>query len=105
MRGSGGGASWTRPAAGISLGEVVHAMVGGISLNHCLSDRRVCPPVACPVQSVRVGTTQVLDGYLASVRFDALALRNAWHRPAHLRVQATGRVRGANRCAAKAIAG
>ena len=99
-RGSGGGVSLARPAADISLGEVVHAMEGGIALNHCVSDRRVCPLAAqCPVQSVWVDATQVLDDYLTSVRFDALAQRSEAHQPAHLRVQATGRVRGANRCA------
>ena len=68
-----------------------------------MSDRRVCPLAsACPVQSVWVDATQVLDDYLASVRFDALALRSAIHQPAHLRVQATGRVRGA---IPKAVAG
>jgi DNA-binding IscR family transcriptional regulator len=89
-----------RPAADISLGEVVHAMEGGVALNHCVSDRRVCPLAAqCPVQSVWVDATQVLDDYLASVRFDALARRSDTHQPAHLRVQATGRVRGSQRCA------
>ena len=75
-------------------------MEGGIALNHCVSDRRVCPlAAACPVQSVWVDATHVLDDYLGSVRFDALALRSAAHQPAHLRVQANGRVRGALRCA------
>jgi len=98
-RGSGGGVSLARAAADISLGEVVHAMEGGIALNHCVSDRRVCPlAAACPVQSVWVDATQVLDDYLASVRFDTLARRSEAHTPAHLRVQATGRVRGAHRC-------
>lgn len=100
-RGSGGGVSLARPATDISLGEVVHAMEGGVALNHCVSDRRVCPLAAqCPVQSVWVDATQVLDDYLASVRFDALALRSEGHQPAHLRVQAIGRVRGAHVCAA-----
>jgi Rrf2 family transcriptional regulator, iron-sulfur cluster assembly transcription factor len=100
-RGSGGGVSLARSAAEISLGEVVRAMEGGISLNHCVSDRRVCPlAAACPVQSVWVDATQVLDDFLASVRFSALAQRSEAHQPAHLRVQAIGRVRGANRYAA-----
>ena len=95
-RGSGGGVSLARPAGDISLGEVVHAMEGGIALNHCVSDRRVCPlAAACPVQSVWVDATHVLDDYLGSVRFDALARRSSAHLPAHLRVQANGRVRGA----------
>ena len=103
VRGSGGGVSLARPAADISLGEVVHAMEGGVALNHCVSDRRVCPMAAdCPVQSIWVEATHVLDDYLASVRFDALALRSEGHQPAHLRIQATGRVRGAQRCAAVA---
>ena len=103
-RGSGGGVSLARPAAEISLGEVVHAMEGGIALNHCVSDRRVCPLAAqCPVQSVWVEATQVLDDYLVSVRFDLLALRSATHQSAHLRVQASGRVRGAGRCATAGV--
>jgi len=97
-RGSGGGVSLARPAADLSLGEVVQAMEGGIALNHCVSDRRVCPlAAACPVQSVWVDATQVLGDYLASVRFDTLARRSEAHQPAHLRVQANGRVRGAAR--------
>jgi DNA-binding IscR family transcriptional regulator len=82
-------------------------MEGGLALNHCVSDRRVCPLAAqCPVQSVWVDATQVLDDYLTSVRFDALARRSEAHQPAHLRVQAIGRVRGANRCLEpKAVAG
>jgi DNA-binding IscR family transcriptional regulator len=82
-------------------------MEGGIALNHCVSDRRVCPLAAqCPVQSVWVEATHVLDDYLASVRFDALAQRSEAHQPAHLRVQAIGRVRGAHRCEIpKAVAG
>jgi len=100
-RGSGGGVGLARPAADISLGEVVAATEGDMALNHCVSDRRVCPLAAsCPVQSVWVDATQVLGDYLASVRFDALALRSEGHQPAHLRIQANGRVRGAKRCAA-----
>lgn len=98
-RGSGGGVSLARPAPELCPGEVIHAMEGGIALNHCVSDRRVCPlAAACPVQSVWVEATHVLDEYLGSVRFDAMARRNDAHQPAHLRVQATGRVRGALRC-------
>jgi Rrf2 family protein len=106
-RGSGGGVSLARPAADITLGEVVQAMEGGVALNHCVSDRRVCPlAAACPVQSVWVEATHVLEGYLASVHFDALAQRSEMHQPAHLRVQEIGRVRGALRCeAVKAVAG
>ncbi|NTW87079.1 MAG: Rrf2 family transcriptional regulator [Holophagaceae bacterium] len=99
-RGSGGGVSLARPAGDISLGEVVEATEGRMALNHCVSDRRVCPLAAsCPVQSVWVEATQVLSDYLASVRFDTLALRSEGHQASHLRVQATGRVRGAQRCA------
>ena len=100
-RGSGGGVSLARPAEEISLGEVVRAIEGGVALNHCVSDRRVCPLAsACPVQSVWVEATQVLDDSLGSVRFSALAQRGVTHQPAHLRVQANGRVRGAARCVA-----
>ncbi len=99
-RGSGGGVSLARAASDISLGEVVQATEGSMALNHCVSDRRVCPLAAgCPVQSVWVDATQVLSDFLASVRFDTLALRSEGHQPAHLRIQATGRVRGAQRCA------
>ena len=52
------------------------------------------------MQSVWVDATQVLEDYLASVRFDALARRSEIHQPAHLRVQELGRVRGSARCAA-----
>ena len=89
-RGSGGGVSLARPAGDISLGEVVHAMEGGIALNHCVSDRRVCPlAAACPVQSVWVEATKVLDDYLGSVRFDALALGPNGHVVAHQKIHTT----------------
>lgn len=69
-----------------------HLATGG------LRGPRVCPQAAqCPVQSVWVDATQVLDDYLASVRFDALAQRSEAHQPAHLRVQAIGRLRSAHR--------
>lgn len=95
-RGSGGGVSLAKPAEATTLGEVVHAMEGGVALNHCVSDRRVCPLMGgCPVQSIWTEATQVLEAYLASVSFATLASRDARHRPAHRQVQALGRVRGA----------
>ena len=73
-RGAGGGIRLARPASEISLLDVVRAVEGRITLNHCVDDPPTCPlSETCPVQRAWTGATRHLESYLASVRFDQLA--------------------------------
>lgn len=86
-RGSSGGIRLARPAGEISLLEVVNAMEGGMALNHCADADKGCPlSRACPVQSVWVGATRVLENHLDQVHFDALAIGPEGHVVAHQRL-------------------
>lgn len=83
-RGSNGGVCLARPAAEISLLELVNAMEGGIVINHCVDDPKACPLAAfCPVQNAWTGATRSLEGYLESVNFRDLAQGTAGHLDAH----------------------
>lgn len=73
-RGSGGGIALARPAAQITLREVVEAFEGPLSLNVCVASPAICPlAVTCPVQQAWVGATQHLATFLAGVNFGDLA--------------------------------
>ncbi len=73
-RGVGGGISLARPAAEISLGDVVQAVEGPVALNVCVSEPKACPlSDACPVSRAWVGVTEDLIRSLDAVRFDVLA--------------------------------
>jgi len=83
-RGSSGGIRLARPAAEISLLEVVAAMEGGMALNHCADEGKGCPLAdGCPVHSVWTGATRILEDHLAGIRFDALAVGPNGHVVAH----------------------
>jgi len=83
-RGSGGGVSLARPAADISLLDVVEATEGAIALNICVASRKACVLAeACPGHDAWSAATRVLVQHLASVRFDALATGPAGHQAAH----------------------
>lgn len=83
-RGMGGGIALARPAAEISLLDVLEAMDDGVSLNRCLDASHTCPlSDGCPAQSAWADATSVLEGHLAAVRFDALSERDARHGVAH----------------------
>ncbi len=87
-RGSSGGIRLARPAGEISLLEVVRAMEGGLALNHCADADKGCPlSHSCPVESVWVGATGVLERHLEKVRFDDLAVGPQGHVVAHQRMQ------------------
>ncbi len=74
VRGSGGGIALARPAAQITLREVVEAFEGPLSLNVCVASPAVCPlAVTCPVQQAWVGATQHLAAFLTGVTFGDLA--------------------------------
>ena len=52
-RGSAGGIRLAKPAAEITLLDLVRVMEGPIALNHCLDAEHTCPfDARCPVQSV-----------------------------------------------------
>ncbi len=74
VRGSGGGIALARPAAQITLKEVVEAFEGTLSLNGCVESPESCPlAVTCPVQQAWIGATHHLAAYLAGVNFADLA--------------------------------
>jgi len=86
-RGSAGGIRLARPAADISLLDVVQALEGEVSLNQCTDAEKGCPLAhSCPVHSVWTGADQVLAAHLGSVRFDALALGPHGHVGAHQKI-------------------
>jgi Rrf2 family protein len=96
-RGQGGGIRLARPAAEISMLDVVEAMEGEISLNPCVAEPHTCPLAeGCPAQRAWAGASTLLERHLASIRFDALAGTSPDHRVAHkgLRVLEPERSRG-----------
>lgn len=75
LRGSGGGIALARPAAEISLREVVEALEGPLSLNCCVEEPKACPlSTTCPIQVTWVGATRHLSSYLEKIRFSDLAV-------------------------------
>jgi Rrf2 family protein len=94
-RGAGGGVRLAKPAAEISLLDIVQAMEGGIALNRCVHGGAGCPLAArCPIQCVWNTVNQQLKDSLAAVRFDALA-RSPQHAFAHHQLQASSSKRPA----------
>ena len=82
--GAKGGIRLGRPASEISLLDLVNAMEGGITLNHCVGNEHTCPlSNRCPVQSAWAGATRSLEENLASVTFEALAHGAEGHVQAH----------------------
>ena len=73
-RGPGDGIRLARPAAEISLLDVVRALEGGVVLNRCVDSPEACPLAdACPVQRQWTRVTRNLEADLATVRFSDLA--------------------------------
>jgi Rrf2 family protein len=84
IRGAGGGVALARPAASISLLDVLQAMEGGVVLNRCVDTPSACPLAAsCPVNAAWAGVTRGLEASLAAVRFDRLATGTEGHVTAH----------------------
>lgn len=106
-RGAGGGVMLARPAARISLLDVLEAMEGGVVLNRCVDSPRACPlSASCPVNGAWTGITRQLEASLAAVRFDRLATGTEGHVTAHgyPAARTVGR-RGASRRPVKRTAG
>ena len=73
-RGANGGVRLARPAADISLLDLVRIMEGPLALNTCVDDDRACLlKDGCPVHSVWRDATRALEAHLSAVRFDRLA--------------------------------
>ncbi len=84
VRGLGGGIRLARPAEHITLLDLVLAMEGGVSLNHCVDNLHSCPLAAgCPVQTAWSEVTHILEASLASVTFAQLAVQTPDHVDAH----------------------
>jgi Rrf2 family protein len=89
-RGMGGGIRLARPASQISMLDVVQAMEGPVALNPCVIPSHTCPlRTGCPAQRAWCEATAILEKYLASTRFDALAAGSD-HAAAHRRESAAG---------------
>lgn len=89
-RGSHGGVQLGRPAAEISLGDLVRAMEGPILLNECVHTEGACPfEKGCPVQKAWTTVSDSLDAQLSSIRFDALVGGDASHAHAHAKLTKT----------------
>lgn len=92
MRGSKGGVQLGRPAAEISLADVVQAMEGPIALNECVHVPNACPFMrSCPVQKAWTDVSSALTQQLAAIRFDAL-LTSEGHVAAHAALKADSTV-------------
>ncbi len=73
-RGMGGGMALARPAAEISLLDVVQAMEGSIALNPCTLDTEACPLLkVCPVHKEWTRARRLLVAELRRATFDKLA--------------------------------
>jgi Rrf2 family protein len=74
VRGAGGGIRLARPAAEISLLDVVRALEGEVVLNRCVDVPEACPLAeSCPVQRQWTQLTRNLEAELANIRFSELA--------------------------------
>ena len=92
-RGAGGGIRLARPAAEISLLDIVEAMEGGVVLNRCVHGGEGCPLKSrCPISCVWNVVNRQLKESLASARFDVLA-RTPEHTLAHLQLSSASSFR------------
>ncbi len=78
VRGARGGIRLARPAAEISLLDVLRAVEGGVVLNPCVDTPLACPlSPTCPVREEWTRITRGLEVDLAGVSFSTLAGRLA----------------------------
>jgi Rrf2 family protein len=77
-RGAHGGVTLARPAAELSLLEIVETIDGPLLLNECVADPQACPlSDACPIQTVWCEAQAELVTRLAETRFGQLASAGA----------------------------
>ncbi len=73
-RGAGGGVTLARPAADISLLQVIEALEGPVRLNRCLIEPDACPQNGyCPVHDIWARAQGELISLLNYTTFDDLA--------------------------------
>ncbi|MDH7486838.1 MAG: Rrf2 family transcriptional regulator [Anaerolineae bacterium] len=76
-RGKGGGVQLARPAAEISLLDVVEAMQGPLSLNLCVDEPDSCALAAeCPMHEAWARTQEELANWLRQETLDKLTQRS-----------------------------
>jgi Rrf2 family protein len=82
-RGSEGGITLARPAAQISLLDVVEAMEGPLALNRCTVEDTICPLIAvCTVHDAWVHARRVLRDHLGGITFAEMAQTKEVYPPA-----------------------
>ena len=75
-RGASGGVSLARPAASITLLEVIEAIDGPVTINRCTRDPNACEfSEDCPVHEVLVESQRMLVEQLGSITFADLVRR------------------------------
>jgi len=78
VRGAGGGFALARPAAEITLAEVIEALEGRISVVKCTEDPSVCDQCRhCAILDVWAGLASVIHDSLSEVTLADLAARQA----------------------------
>ncbi len=83
-RGSDGGITLARPAAEISLLEVVEALEGPLALNSCTVEPDTCPLMpACTVHTAWVHARDLVREALGGISFAALAQKGGNPPPDH----------------------
>ena len=73
VRGSGGGLQLARPAAAITLADIVEAVEGPIALTQCVDTHDCCYEGACSVKPHWPAVNQALRGALAGIPLTQLS--------------------------------
>ena len=78
VRGAKGGHWLARPASDISMGEIVRALEGDLSIVTCRTERAVCPRLkTCPAHKVWEEVSHALHGRLDAMMLDELLASSA----------------------------
>lgn len=73
VRGAGGGLQLARPAAAITLADIVEAVEGPIALTQCVDTHDCCYEAACSVKPHWPVVNQALRGALAGIPLTQLS--------------------------------